>query len=58
MSAKILVLVISVKAIIFLLLYNLHDCTFNCFLNLMEIQTLNEELVPTWLKETRRLVMQ
>ena len=29
MNAKISVLVICVEAIIYLLLYNLHDCTFN-----------------------------
>ena len=29
MNAKILVFVICVEAIIYLLLYNLHDCTFN-----------------------------
>ena len=29
MNAKILVFVISVEAIIYLLLYNLHDCIFN-----------------------------
>ena len=29
MNAKIVVLVICVEAIIYLLLYNLHDCTFN-----------------------------
>ena len=29
MNAKISVFVIFVKAIIYLLLYNLHDCTFN-----------------------------
>ena len=29
MKAKISVFVICVEAIIFLLLYNLHDCTFN-----------------------------
>ena len=29
MNAKIAVLVICVEAIIYLLLYNLHDCTFN-----------------------------
>ena len=41
MNAKISVFVISVEAIIYLLLHNLHDCTFNdkayfqfsCFLN-------------------------
>ena len=30
MNAKISVFVIYIKAIIYLLLYNLHDCTFNC----------------------------
>ena len=29
MNAKISALVICVEAIIYLLLYNLHDCTFN-----------------------------
>ena len=29
MSAKVLVFVICIEAIIYLLLYNLHDCTFN-----------------------------
>ena len=29
MNAKILVFVICIEAIIYLLLYNLHDCTFN-----------------------------
>ena len=29
MNAKILVLAICVEAIIYLLQYNLHDCTFN-----------------------------
>ena len=29
MNAKISVFVICVEAIIYLLLYNLHDCTFN-----------------------------
>ena len=29
MNAEILVFVICVEAIIYLLLYNLHDCTFN-----------------------------
>ena len=29
MNAKISVFAISVKAIIYLLVYNLHDCTFN-----------------------------
>ena len=31
MNAKISVFVICVEAIIYLLLYNLHDCTFNFF---------------------------
>ena len=31
MNAKILVFVICVEAIIYLLLYNLHDCTFKTF---------------------------
>ena len=31
MNAKISVLVICFKAIIYLLLYNLHDCTFDYF---------------------------
>ena len=31
MNVKISVFVISVEAIIYLLLYNLHDCTFKCF---------------------------
>ena len=31
MNAKISVLVICVEAIIYLLLYNLHDCTFKVF---------------------------
>ena len=30
MNAKILVVVICVEVIIYLLLHNLHDCTFNC----------------------------
>ena len=30
MNAKILVFVICVEVIIYLLLHNLHDCTFNC----------------------------
>ena len=32
MNMKISVFVISVQAIIYLLLYDLHDCTFNSFL--------------------------
>ena len=35
MKVKISVLVICVKTIIYLLLYNLHDCTFN-FVNVIE----------------------
>ena len=31
MNAKISVFVICVEAIIYLLLYNLHDCTFNSY---------------------------
>ena len=32
MNAKISVFVISIEAIIYLLLYNLHDCTFKIFM--------------------------
>ena len=32
MNAKISVFVICVEVIIYLLLYNLHDCTFNPFM--------------------------
>ena len=37
MNVKISVLVICVKVIIYLLLHNLHDCTFNVFMELRKI---------------------
>ena len=40
MNAKISVFVISVEATIYLLLYNLHDCTFN------EYQLLRDSDIP------------
>ena len=43
MNAKITVFFVYVEAIIYLLLYNLHDCTFNTdfgYLNLIELQFL------------------
>ena len=42
MDAKISVFVICVKAIIYLLLYNLHDCTFSGIMNAESSTTLYE----------------
>ena len=37
MNVKISLLVISIEAIVYLLLYNLHDCTFNTALNTLRL---------------------
>ena len=43
MNAKISVFIICVEAIIYLLLYNLHDCTFKCLLkSIMKMQNLHK----------------
>ena len=43
-NAKISLFVICVKAITYLLLYNLHDCTFNKFAKFTEKTSLSESL--------------
>ena len=44
MNAKTSVFVICVAAIIYLLLYNLHDCTF-MFLQTIELSTVNNNII-------------
>ena len=44
MNEKILVFVFGVEAIVYLLLYNLHDCTFNSFLCVLSSCLLKNKL--------------
>ena len=54
MNAKISVFVICVEAIIYLLLYNLHDFTFKR--NIFISRQLNFILLPPWLQFLQMLI--
>ena len=49
MNTKISMFVICVEAIIYLLLYNLHDCTSNLFIFLIELKALLNNLFISYL---------
>ena len=55
MNAKTSVFVMCVEAIIYLLLYNLHDCTFKRETSgFVKSCRYNTKLIPPWLNEDMR----